>query len=187
MKVNLEVSARHIHLSAEDFYTLFQLESMSVRNYLNSEKGAFASRHIVEIVGPEGRMHNIRVLGPFRKESQLELAKSDAIALDIDAPLELSGSGNGVRVRVIGPKGELSKNIAMIAKRHWHISEDLASKLHLKTGLKVKIKIAGERALIFENVIVRIKPEFKNYVHFDTDEGNAAGINKAAFGEVVLK
>lgn len=187
MKTNLEVSARHIHLSAEDFCSLFKLESMSVRNYLNSEKGAFASKHSVEIVGSKGRMHNVRVLGPFREKSQLELAKSDAIALDIDAPLELSGSSVGARVRVVGPKGEITKNIAMIAKRHWHLSEGMAKKMRLRTGSKVKIKIAGDRAIIFENIIVRVKPEFKNHVHLDTDEGNAAGINKTAFGEVIFK
>lgn len=187
MRTNLEISARHIHLSAEDFYTLFKLESMQVRNYLNSEKSAFASRHMVEIVGPERKMHNVRVLGPFRQKSQLELSRTDAILLDINAPMVLSGSGLGARVRVIGPKGEVTRNIAMVAKRHWHLSEDIAKKLRLKTGMKVKIKVSGDRALIFENVIVRVKSEFKNHVHLDTDEGNAAGIDKAAFGEVILK
>lgn len=187
MKTNLEISARHIHLSAEDFYVLFKLDSMAVRNYLNSEKGAFASKHTVEIVGPKGRMLNIRVLGPFREKSQLELAKTDAIALDIDAPLQLSGSGSGARVRVVGPKGEITKNIAMVAIRHWHLAENAAKKIRVKTGQKVKIKIVGDRALIFDNVIVRVKPEFKNHVHLDTDEGNAAGINKIAYGEVTLR
>lgn len=187
MKTNLEISARHIHLSAEDFYILFKLNSMSVRNYLDSEKGAFASQHTVEIVGPNGRMHDIRVLGPLREKSQLELAKSDAIFLDIDAPLELSGSGVGAKVRIIGPKGEIIRNIAMIAKRHWHLSPNLAKKMRLKTGSKVAIKNGGDRALRFENVIVRVKPEFNNHVHLDTDEGNAAGINKIAFGKVILK
>jgi len=187
MKTNLEISARHIHLSTDDFYTLFKLDSMTIRNYLISEKDAFASKHTVEIVGSKGRMHNVRVLGPFREKSQLELAKSDAISLDIDAPLVLSGSGAGAKVRVVGPKGEITKNIAMIAKRHWHLSKFLADKMRLKTGSKVKIRIAGDRALLFENVIVRIKPEFNNHVHLDTDEGNAAGINKAATGEVFFK
>lgn len=187
MKTKIEISARHIHLSKDDFSKLFNLDQMQVRNYLNSEKGAFASKHTVEIVGPKGRMHNIRVLGPFRDKSQLELAKTDAINLDINAPLELSGSGVGARVRVVGPKGEFIKNIAMIARRHWHISNTLADKLKLSTGKKIKIKIGGERSLIFENVIVRVKPEFNNYLHLDTDEGNAAQINKEAIGEIILK
>ena len=187
MKVNLEVSARHIHLSAEDFASLFKLENMSVRNYLNSEKGAFASKHTVEIVGPKGRMLNIRVLGPFREISQLELSRTDAIALDLDAPLQLSGSGSGARVRVVGPKGEIIKNIAMVAIRHWHLAENAAKKMRLRNGQKVKIRVAGERALIFDNVIIRVKPEFLNHVHLDTDEGNAAGIIKIAQGEVILK
>lgn len=187
MKVKVEVSARHIHLSEDDFYQLFKQNSMQVRNYLNSEDGAFASRHTVEIVGPKGSLHNIRVLGPFREKSQLELAKTDAINLDVDAPLELSGSGVGAKVRVIGPKGEMTKNIAMIAKRHWHISDILAKKLKLKTGNKIKLKISGPRTIVFEEIIVRVKPEFKNYFHLDTDEGNAANINKEAFGEVILR
>lgn len=187
MKTHVEISARHIHLSLEDFYTMFKQNSMQVRNFLNSEKGAFASKHTVEVVGPKGRILNVRVLGPFRKKSQLEISRSDAIMLDIEAPLVLSGSERGAKVRVIGPKGEIIDNIAMTAKRHWHINDAMAKKTHLKTGSKIKLKIDGDRSLIFNDIIVRVRPEFNNYAHLDTDEGNAAGINKSGFGEVILK
>lgn len=187
MRTKIEVSARHIHLTSEDFRKLFGKSDATVRNMLESEKGEFAACETVEIVGPEGRIHNVRVLGPFRSKSQLEIAKSDAILIDIDAPITISGNNEGALVRIIGPKGEISKNIAMIAKRHLHLSPVLSEKWKIRDKSQVKVKINGVRGLILENVVVRVDPRFHNHVHLDTDEGNAAGIDRTSWGEIMLK
>lgn len=186
MKVSIEVSARHIHLSEEDCRTLFGVNKLEVRNNL-SEKGEFASTRTVEVVGPDDRFKHVRVLGPLRKKSQLELSKTDAVFLGIDAPLTMSGSGKGEKVRIVGEKGEIIADIAMIAKRHLHANPEFAQKYKLKEGGAVKVKINGDRSLILENVIVRISPSFVNNIHIDTDEGNAAGINGIANGELIIR
>ncbi len=186
MKVNIEVSARHIHLSEEDCRMLFGVNKLEVRNNL-SEKGEFASTRTVEVVGPDDRLKHVRVLGPLRKRSQLEISKTDAVFLGIDAPLTLSGSGKGEKVRVIGEKGEIISDIAMIAKRHFHTNPEFAQKHKLKDGSLAKVKINGDRSLIFDNVVVRISSSFVNNIHIDTDEGNAAGINGVAIGELIIR
>lgn len=185
MKTNIEISARHLHLTKEDYHKLFKKDDLTVRNQLNSDKEMFAAKETVELVGPGGRLLNVRIIGPFRNYSQVEIAKTDARLLDIDAPLILSGSGSGANIRVLGPRGEIIKNIAIIAKRHLHLSLKLSSKYNLRQGSKIKVAIAGERGLIFDNIIVRVSSEFNNHLHFDTDEGNAAGINKQAMGEIL--
>ena len=187
MKTNIETSARHLHLTREDFILLFNKEKLSVRNYLFSAKDEFAANETVEIVGPEGRLLNVRIAGPFRDHSQVEISKTDARNLGIDAPLRLSGDKNGAPIRVIGPKAEFTKNLAMVPKRHLHLSPKLAEKVKLKHSEQVKIKIGGDRGLVFDNVIVRVDQRYKNHFHLDTDEANAAGIDGASQGEILLK
>lgn len=185
MKTYIEVSARHIHLTKEHFKTLFQKEEISKRNNLAGDRETYASNETVEIVGPGGSIHNVRALGPFRDNSQVEISKTDALSLDIDAPLELSEMGKGAQIRVVGPAGEFTDNIAIVAKRHLHISPEKAKAYKLKHEQLIKVKISGERGLIFDNVVVRISPNFVNHVHLDTDEGNSAGISKSAYAEIV--
>ena len=185
MKIYVEVSARHIHLTREHFKKLFQKDEILLRNRLNGDKETYASDETVEIVGPGGSMHNVRVLGPFRDNSQVEISRTDAFNLDIDAPLELSESGKGAKIRVIGPRSEITADIAIVAKRHLHISPEKAAAYKLKEGQVIKVKIPGERSLIFDNIIVRINKNFVNHVHLDTDEGNAAGINKIISAEII--
>ncbi len=185
MRTSIEVSARHIHLSSEDCRTLFGVNALEVRNNL-SEKGEFASTRTVEVVGPENRFKHVRVLGPFRSRSQLEISRTDAVFLGIDAPLAMSGSGKGENVRIIGGKGEIISDIAMVAKRHFHADPNFARKHKIKDGSLVKVKISGERGLLLENVTVRVSESFVNNVHIDTDEGNAAGIQGIASGELII-
>lgn len=187
MKTFVEVSARHIHLTEEDYKKIFLKYKISIRNYLNGDKKTYASDETVEIVGAGGSIHNVRVLGPFRNDSQVEISKTDAFSLDIDAPIELSETGKGARIRVVGPTGEITGNIAIVAKRHLHISPEKADAYKLKQKQIIKIKISGDRGLIFDNVIVRISPDFVNHVHLDTDEGNAAGINKMTTAKIITK
>ena len=184
MKLRIEVSARHVHLSQKDLKKLFCKIKLSFRNKL-SETDEFASNETVDLVGPRNTLLNVRVLGPFRDHSQVEISRSNSIYLGIDAPLKLSGDLPGERIRIIGPKGEITKNIAIVPMRHFHANPKMATKLKLKNHSKIKIKILGKRGLIFDNVIVRVDEGYKNNVHLDTDEANAAGIEHLAKGELI--
>jgi propanediol utilization protein len=184
MKTTIEVSARHIHLSNGDFRKLFGREEMSKRNEL-SQKGEFASNETVEVVGPKNRQLGIRVLGPFREESQLELSKTDCINLGVDAPYLESGTGKGAKVKVLGPRGELFDDIAIVAMRHIHLSTDNAGCVNLKDGDFISFEVGGERSVKLNNVVVRVADNFVNHVHIDTDDANASGISSGQQVEIL--
>jgi len=184
MKVTIEISARHIHLCTKDLKTLFGTTEMPVRNRL-SQKGEFASDYTVEIVGPKNRIKKVRVLGPIRDVSQLELSRTDSFVLGINAPLANSGSGIGDKIRVIGLKSEITEDIAMISRRHFHSSPSFAKRHSLKDGQIVKMHIPGNRAITLENILVRIKEGFSDVVHIDTDEANSADLYGISYGQLI--
>lgn len=185
MKVEVEVSARHIHLSIKDCLVLFGKSELTARNSL-SQKGEFASEEVVELVGPKKSLHKVRVLGPLRDKSQVEISRSDALSVGIDAPLAISGQGVGAEIKVVGPHGTVQSDIAMVAKRHFHLCPETAHKLKLKSDKMVGVKIHGERSTIFENVVVRVSEKFVDRIHLDTDEGNASGLDRKGYGELIL-
>lgn len=186
MQIRIEVSAHHIHLSQKDIDILFgkNYQFHPIRKL--SQADDFAAQETVQITGPKDSL-TLRVVGPARTYSQVEIAMTDAIRLGIDAPLKLSGDVADVKQwRVVGPQGETGIPV-IIAKRHLHISTAKAQELNLKTGDAVKVKLIGQRALIFENVIVRTKENYHLSCHLDTDEANACGLGKAGGeGELLL-
>ena len=184
MKFRIEVSARHAHISQKDFKKLFAKNDLTVRNRL-LEADEFASNETVELVGPKNTFHNVRIIGPFREESQMEISRSNSIYLGIDAPLKTSGDLPGDTIKVVGPKGSIVRDIAIVPIRHFHINPKMAEKLKLKNHSNVKIRVNGKRGLVFDKVIVRVNEKFKNSIHLDTDEANAAGVEHLAKGEVV--
>lgn len=184
-RIKVEISARHIHLSQKDFFVLFgDAAKLEVRNYL-SQPGEYASEQTVEVVGPEFSYEEVRVLGPFRDQTQLEISRTDSFILGIEAPYKMSGDLPGARIRVIGPVGEIVKNIAIIAKRHIHLSDIQAKEMRLKNGNHLRISIGGERGVTFDRVEVRINKNYDKVCHLDTDDGNAAGINKETIGTII--
>jgi len=184
MKLRIDVSARHAHFTQKDFKLLFGKNELTVKNRL-FEAGEVASRETFELVGPEDKLYNVRVVGPFREESQVEISRSDSIHLGIDAPLKLSGDLPGDKIKIMGPNGSMIKDIAIVPIRHIHLSVKTAKKLRIKNHDVVKIKISGKRALIFDKVVARINEEFHDSIHLDTDEANAAGIEHLAKGELI--
>ncbi|MFH2136090.1 MAG: phosphate propanoyltransferase [Patescibacteria group bacterium] len=190
IKIKVEISARHIHLSQTDLEKLFGAGYVlkSIKDL--SQEGEFAAEETVTLVGPKRKMENLRVVGPVRPATQVELAYTDAFSLGIDAPLRLSGNVAGsAGAKIIGPAGEidLAEGI-IVAKRHLHINQEEADELGLKNDDLVRVKLEGERGLVFENVMVRIKPTFHISVHIDTDEANASGCGKVcSFGELILE
>lgn len=186
MKIPIEISARHVHLSEKDFKKLFG-KSADLKIIKNlSQKGEFASDKFVEIVNGKQKL-KARILGPLRKNSQIEISLSDAYNLKLNPlpKIRLSGDLKGTtEVFIQNKKGKI-KIPCIIAQRHLHCSESEAKKFKLKNNQNIKIKIFGKRGLIFENVVVRVGKNFNLSVHLDTDEGNAAGIFGKTYGEIV--
>jgi len=183
--VPIEISARHIHLTQKHFEKLFGKKNPTPLRKLSQSQ--FAAKETVDLVFKDRVIKNVRIVYPFRKKTQVELSLTDAIHLKIKPVFRLSGDlKNTPGIKIVGPKGEINlKEGVIIPLRHLHVSPEEAKKLNLKNKEKVKIRILGKRALIFENVIVRVKKGFNLALHLDTDEGNAAGIPKKGKGILI--
>ncbi|MGY9340156.1 phosphate propanoyltransferase [Citrobacter braakii] len=186
--IPLGISNRHIHLCAEDYDRLFPNHPISEKKEL-LQPGQYAADQTVTLVGPKGQLKNVRLLGPLRSTSQVEISRTDARTLGIAAPLRMSGSIEGTPgVRLISPFAELDlASGVIVAQRHIHMSPLDALILRVSHGDKVSVAINGdERRLIFDNVAVRVSPDMRLEMHIDTDEANAAGAdNPLAFATLV--
>jgi len=190
MKVPIEVSARHIHLSKADAEKLFGAGFILSKQKDLSQTGQFAAEERVKLVGPSGEIDKVRVLGPYRGQTQIEVSETDAKKLGLKPPVRDSGDLIGSSgVKIIGPAGEVSlPEGVIIALRHLHIDPATAKKLGVKNGDRVKVDVSGARDLLFENVLVRVDPSFRLALHIDTDEANAAGIDRSNHtGEIIVK
>lgn len=185
MKCKIEISARHIHLTKEDCITLFGNDLLVFVKKL-SQGEDFAAKESVKLIGPKNSLTEVRVIGPFRDQSQVEISHTDARFLGIKASLKMSGDLPGATIKVVGPKGNIKKDIAIMAKRHLHVSTKTANELKLNHRDNASIKIGGDRALTFNEVVVRVKEDFDLCVHLDTDEANAAGLSGESEGELIL-
>jgi len=185
--VPVEVSARHCHLSKNDLEKLFGAghELRSIKQL--SQPVDFACQETVDIQVGSKKFEHVRVVGPVREQTQVEISLTDAVGSSLTPPTRLSGDlSDSSPVVLQGPEGFVSLNEGLIiAKRHIHCATDEAKKLKLKTGDMVSVKIAGERPVIFENVALRVRDDYKLSMHIDTDEGNAAGINKIGEGQII--
>ena len=190
MKVIVETSARHIHLSRKILDILFGkgYELTPKRNL--SQPGQFLSEEKVKIIGPRGSFDNVSVLGPLRDETQVEISVTDAIKLGIEPVIRDSGDLLGSKgCEIIGPKGRctIEKGV-IVAKRHIHMPKKCAEEYNFKDKQIVDVKIENTpRELTFSAVTVRVSDKFNLACHIDTDEANAAGIKGGEFGEIVKK
>lgn len=187
-KVVCGISVRHIHLCREHVDVLFgKGHEMQVLKELY-QPGAYAYKETVTIVGPRlSAIQNVRVLGPLRDTTQVELAKTDCIILGIDAPVRPSGQlSDTASAVVIGPKGAVYLKGGVIrANRHLHLSTEDAGYFGVKDNDLVDVRISGPKGLTFNNVQVRVLPDFKSEMHIDTDDGNAADIINGTMAEIV--
>ena len=185
--VPIGVSARHIHLTQADVETLFG------KGYQLTKKkelmgGQFASNELVTIVGLKLRaIENVRILGPVRKASQVEISATDAIKLGIKAPIRESGKIEGsAPIAIVGPCGVIYlKEGCIIASRHIHMSPKDAESAGVKNGDIVSVKVDNERATTYNNVLIRVDPSFTLEMHIDTDEANAAKISTGMRAELI--
>ena len=188
MKVMVETSARHVHVSEADLKTLFGADAkLTVKKEL-SQPGQYASNEKVEVIGPKGSLV-MSILGPTRPETQVEVALTDARKLGIAAPIRESGDLEGTPGCTLkGPAGEVGIEKGVIAaKRHIHfnVEEAAAAGVEDKQIVSVKVGKAGERSVIFGDVVVRVSPKYAAAMHIDTDESNAAALGGTVEGEIV--
>ena len=186
--VPVGVSNRHIHLSTQDLETLFGkgYELTPIKDL--SQPGQFACKETLTIVGPSLRpIENVRVLGPVRKASQVEISRTDSFTLKVKPPVRESGDIAGsAPVTSIGPKGVVTlKEGCIIANRHIHMSTDEGAAFGLSDGQYVDVEVSGERRTKFYDVQVRVHKDFRLEMHIDTDDANAAGIGNGAKVKIV--
>lgn len=189
MKVLVEVSARHVHLSREAADILFgEGYKFTVKKEL-SQPGQFMCEERVEICGPRCSIKGVAILGPEREHTQVEVSATDARVLGIDTSILESGVREGSSgCKIVGPKGSYEiKEGVIIAQRHIHMPESDAKENNLSNGQKVYVKVdSDKRTLIFGDVIVRVSPNYSLAMHIDTDEANSAGINGFCYGKILL-
>lgn len=183
--VEMEASGRHVHVTAQQALVLFGHPLTPQRPL--SQPGQYLSKERVTVVGPKGEFRNVAVLGPERKEAQVEISLTDARTLGIDAPVRLSGDVSGSPGAVIvGDCGRVTLAQGVIAaKRHIHLTPQDAERFGVRDKQTVKLKAYTHRPVIFEDVAVRVSPEFASYVHLDYDEANACGFQKGDLGRIL--
>ena len=174
MKVLLGISNRHVHLTEEDYKILFGDEPLEkVKDLV--QPGQYASSKKVTIKTEKRSIDGVRLLGPLRSYSQVEISKTDSYALGLNPPVRNSGDLDGAAViTIIGPKGEVTKPCCIIANRHLHINPTQREQLGLIGIDKVTAKITGEKTTIFEDVWVKESEDYTLELHLDTDDGNGA-------------
>ena len=186
-EVPIGLSNRHIHLRQEDIETLFGSGyELTVAKDLGQPK-QYASNEKVDAKGPRGTIKGIRVLGPAREKTQVEVSLGDARTLGVDTVIRDSGDLEKTPgIILIGPKGEVElEDGVIIAARHVHMSEEDGKRFGIKDRDKVRVKVSGPRGLIFENVLARVSPKFKLEMHVDIEEGNAAGVKNGDLVEII--
>ncbi len=176
--IPLGVSSRHVHLSERDFQQLFPGQSLQVKKDLQ-QPGQFAAEQTLTLKGPRGQIAQVRVLGPFRAQTQVEVSFSDARVLGVDAPLRLSGElsqSGGITLQSQQGEVALTEGV-IVARRHIHMSRAEAMLYGVSHGDTVQVAVTGsERRLIFDDVAIRVADDMCLEMHIDTDEANAAQI-----------
>lgn len=183
--VQMEASGRHVHLTEEAALALFSHPLTNKRPL--SQPGQFVCNERVSLVTPRGRLENVAVLGPARKACQVELSKTDCVLLGIDAPVRLSGDIDATPGIVLenGTQRVTLAQGVIIAKRHIHMTPEDAAARGLSDRASVRLRTLSDRPLIFEDVPVRVSPDFRTYAHLDYDEANACGFRKGDLGLIL--
>lgn len=187
MTIPINASVRHVHLCQAHLDALFGAGSeLTVKSAL-SQPGQFASEETVTLVGPKRSIPNVRVLGPVRPETQVEVSRTDEMTLGIDAPIRASGDIAGTPgIELQGPKGTVRLDRGVIqAQRHIHMSPDDARRFGVTDKTWVMVRVGGERGIIYDDVLVRVHENYRLDMHLDTDEANAADLHPGATGTII--
>lgn len=185
MFVELEASARHVHVTQEQAVKLFGHELTPDRPL--SQPGQYLAKERVRIVGPKGEFGNVAVLGPARKEAQVEISMTDARVLGLQPPIRESGNISGSPGVVLsGSHGSVAlQSGVIIAQRHLHLTPEAAQRFGVQDKQVVKLQTFTDRPVIFEDVLVRVRPDFATRAHLDFDEANACAMQKGDLGRIL--
>lgn len=183
--VPIEASGRHVHVTEAQAMTLFGHRLTPERPL--SQPGQYLSKERLTVVGPKGEFHNVAVLGPERKDAQVEISLTDGKTLGISPPIRLSGKAEGTPgATLIGPNGQVTlSHGVMAAQRHIHLSPEEGKRFGVTDKQVVRLQTFTPRPVVFEDVVVRIHPDFRAAVHLDYDEANACGFHKGDFGRIL--
>ena len=182
--VELEASGRHVHVNEEQAQILFGHGLTPLRPL--SQPGQYLAQERVTVKGPKGEFRNVAVLGPARGKAQVEISLTDGKTLGILPPVRLSGDvANSPGAELIGPMGRITISEGVIAaKRHIHMTPEDAKHFGVKDKQVVKLQTFTDRPVVFEDVAVRVSPDFETFVHLDYDEANACGFQKGDLGRI---
>ena len=183
--VEVEASGRHVHVTKEQAQLLFGHPLTHHRDL--SQPGQFLARERVTVIGPKGRFEHVAVLGPERKEAQVEISLTDGRVLGIEPPIRLSGRvTDSPGVDLVGPRGRIALEQGVIAaQRHIHMTPEDAARQGVTDRQMVKLQVFSRRPVIFEDVAVRVSPEYATYAHLDYDEANGCGLEKGDLGRIL--
>ncbi len=186
MNVKIGVSARHMHITKEDLEYFYGEGFKLVPERGLSQTGEFASTSKLIVKGPKGEL-KVRILGPVRKYTQIEISKTDAVSIGINPPIRNSGDLEGSHPVVLsdGVKELYKDKGCIISTRHIHINYEDLDKYRLSLDEKVKVKVGGEKPAIMENVHIKASKDFVFEMHIDTDDANANLINNGDIGEII--
>ena len=186
--VPIGVSNRHIHLDRKDMDILFGQDSELTFKKELGQPGQYACEETVTLHGPKGELSRVRVLGPLRSESQVEISVTDGFALGVKPPIRESGKLEGTPgVTIIGPKGTIEKDTGTIAAlRHIHLTPEDAQRMGVRDKQMVKVEIRGLRGGIFHNVLIRVSEQFAPEMHIDVDEANAFGVKNGDRAYIIV-
>lgn len=185
--VEVEVSARHVHLSQAHVEYLFGSGSVLTHRRPLSQPGQFLAEQRVTLIGPKGTKERVAVLGPARSATQVELSRSDCLALGVEAPVRESGDVKGSgSITIQGPCGtlELEEGV-IIAHNHIHVTAPDSIRFNLKDKQRVSVAVMTERPVVFKDVIIRVSTQFSCKMHIDVDEANAAMVHGFTLGKII--
>lgn len=183
--VELEASGRHVHLTQLQAAALFGHRLTPARPL--SQPGQFLAKERLTLIGPKGQIHKVAVLGPERKEAQVEISHTDGKLLGIRPPVRLSGDVSGTPgITLRGELGDVVlENGVIVAQRHIHITPEDAAHFGVRDGDKVQLQTFTARPVVFRDTVVRVSPRFCTYVHIDYDEANACGMQAGDLGRIL--
>lgn len=178
LEIPVGISNRHVHLSREDMDALFGYGATLTRMKAVKQPGQYAAEETVTLRGPKGELSHVRVLGPLRSTTQVEISVTDSFALGVKAPVRMSGDlQDSPGIDIIGPRGRVTKSDgAIVAWRHIHISPADAARFALRDGMEIDVQIDGQRGGILSHVVVRVSADAVLEMHIDVEEANGFGL-----------
>ena len=186
MKVKIGVSNHHVHLTKDDYFKLFGTYEIEVSSLL-VQKGDFSSKSKVSIVSEKSRIDNVRVVGPFRQYTQVEISKTDSYNLGLNPPIRTSGDIIGSEaITIEGPLGTITKECCIIANRHIHLNHEERVQYGLINVDKVSVRVGYEKSAIYEDVFIKESENGVFEMHLDTDDANACLLKTGDYAEIIF-